>query len=399
MSERVPLRVAFTTIPRRLWAGGYNYQRNLFAALNQHRPGEFTLVVFAGPRDDAAELAALARIPGVEIVRSSAFDGGISGLACALGLGLDRAADSEFRANRIDVVFENARFFGWRLPYPTVAWFPDFQHRRLPRLFSPYARWRRDFGFRIQIASRRFIMLSSESALQDCLRFYPGLTNPTSVVRFATQPTPDSLTADPPDVIAQYGLPSAYFYLPNQFWRHKNHQVVVDALKISAKRHPELVVVASGSKDDPREPDYFDGIMRQVDASGLAGNFRYLGMIPLPHVYALLRAATALINPSRFEGWSTTVEEAKSFGVPMILSDIAVHREQAGNSARYFGLDDPTALAEHLSAASQNSANPVVRNLLPDLDARVAAFAADFALSVTRAIAFAGDRKAAGNGV
>jgi glycosyltransferase involved in cell wall biosynthesis len=389
LTERVPLRVAFTTIPRRLWAGGYNYQSNLFAALNRYRPGEFTLVVFAGPQDDAAELAALARIPGVEVVRSSAFDGGISGLAAALTLGLDKAANTEFQANRIDVVFENARFFGWRLPYPTVAWFPDIQHRRLPQLFSSYARWRRDLGFRIQIASRRFIMLSSESALQDCMQFYPGLTNPTSVVRFATRPDPDVLTANPPDVIAQYGLPPAYFYLPNQFWRHKNHQVVVDALKLSAKRHPELVVAASGSKDDPREPDYFDGIMRQVDASGLAGNFRYLGMIPLPHVYALLRAATALINPSRFEGWSTTVEEAKSFGVPMILSDIAVHREQAGSSARYFGLDDPEALADHLSAASQNSENPVVRNLLPNLDARVAAFAADFALTVARAIEYA----------
>jgi glycosyltransferase involved in cell wall biosynthesis len=386
LSERSPLRVAFTAIPRRLWAGGYNYQSNLFAALNRYRPGEFTPVVFAGQQDDAAELAALARIPGVEIVRSSAFDGGISGLAAALAWGLDRAANAEFRANRIDVVFENARFFGWRLPYPTVAWFPDFQHRRLPQLFSSYARWRRDFGFRVQIASRRFIMLSSESALQDCMRFYPGLTNPTSVVRFATQPTPETLTANPPDVIAQYGLPSAYFYLPNQFWRHKNHQVVVDALRISAKRHPELVVAASGSKDDPREPDYFDGIMRQVEENGIARNFRYLGMIPLPHVYALLRAATALINPSRFEGWSTTVEEAKSFGVPMILSDIAVHREQAGNSARYFGLDDPEALADQLSAASQNSESSAVRNLLPNLDARVAAFAADFALTVRRAI-------------
>ena len=96
MSERIPLRVAFTTIPRRLWAGGYNYQANLFTALNRYRPGEFTLVVFAGRRDDAAELAALAGIPGVEIVRSPAFDGGISGLATALAFGLDRAAAAEF---------------------------------------------------------------------------------------------------------------------------------------------------------------------------------------------------------------------------------------------------------------------------------------------------------------
>jgi glycosyltransferase involved in cell wall biosynthesis len=386
VSERTPLRVAFTTIPRRLWAGGYNYQSNLFAALNRYRAGEFTPVVFAGQRDDAAELAALSRIPGVEIVRSPAFDDRISGLAEALTLGLDRAAVAEFRANRIDVVFESARFFGWRLPYPAVAWFPDFQHRRLPQLFSSYARWRRDLGFRIQIASHRSIMLSSESALQDCLRFYPGLTNPTSVVRFATQPAPESLTANPPDVIAQYGLPAKYFYLPNQFWRHKNHQVAVEALAILAKRNAEIVVAASGSKDDPREPGYFDGVMRQVEQGGLGRSFRYLGMIPLPHVYALLRASTALINPSRFEGWSTTVEEAKSFGVPMILSDIAVHREQAGDAARYFGADDPEALAGHLLQASQNSESAVVRNLLPDLDARVAAFAADFALTVQRAM-------------
>jgi glycosyltransferase involved in cell wall biosynthesis len=385
VSERAPLRVAFTTIPRRLWAGGYNYQSNLFAALNRYRAGEFTPVVFAGQRDDAAELAALSRIPGVEIVRSPAFDDRVSGLAAALTLGLDRAAVAEFRTNRIDVVFESARFFGWRLPYPAVAWFPDFQHRRLPQLFSPYARWRRDLGFRIQIASGRAIMLSSESALQDCMRFYPGLTNPTSVVRFATQPAPESLTANPPDVVARYGLLAKYFYLPNQFWRHKNHQVVVAALAILAKRNADIVVAASGGKDDPREPGYFDGVMRQVE-QGLGRNFRYLGMIPLPHVYALLRASTALINPSRFEGWSTTVEEAKSFGVPMILSDIGVHREQAGEAARYFGADDPEALAGHLLQASQDCENPVVRNLLPDLDARVAAFAADFALTIRRAM-------------
>jgi glycosyltransferase involved in cell wall biosynthesis len=388
----VPLRIAFTAIPRRLWAGGYNYQSNLFTALSRYRPGEFTPVVFAGRRNDAADLAALSRIPGVEIVRSAAFDDCVAGLAAALTLGLDRAAAAEFRAGRIDVVFEVARFFGWRLPQPAVAWFPDFQHRGLPQLFSFAARWRRDLGFRMQIASHRLIMLSSESSLQDCLQFYPGLTNPTSVVRFATQPGPESLNANPTDVIAQYGLPPKYFYLPNQFWRHKNHQVVVDALRILAKRKTDIVVVATGSKDDPRDPGYFDSVMRQIETGGLARNFRYLGMIPLAQVYALLRACTALINPSRFEGWSTTVEEAKSFGVPMILSDIGVHREQAGGSARYFSTDDPLALADHLVHASQTE-YCAVRDLLPNLDERVAAFAADFARTMQLAIQSARNRR------
>jgi len=59
--------------------------------------------------------------------------------------------------------------------------------------------------------------------------------------------------------------------------------------------------------------DYFDSVMRQIAERNLSRNFRYLGMIPLSHVYALLRVCAALINPSRFEGWNTSVEEAKSF--------------------------------------------------------------------------------------
>jgi glycosyltransferase involved in cell wall biosynthesis len=386
VSDHAPLRVAFTTIPRRLWAGGYNYQHNLFVALNRYRPGEIVPVVFAGVNDDAAELTALALIPAVEVVQSPAFDRRRSGLLEALAFGLDGAAVAQFRRQHIDLVFESARFFGWRLPFPAVAWFPDFQHRRLPQLFSTPARWRRDFGFRAQIASGRRIMLSSESALRDCRKFYPNLANAVSVVRFATQPTPDLLTANPPDVLAQYGLPPKYFYLPNQFWRHKNHQVVIDALDILKKRGFDVVVAASGSTEDPREPDYFDGLMRQIDARGLEVNFRYLGMIPLDHVYALLRASIALVNPSRFEGWSTTVEEAKSFRVPMILSDVDVHREQTGGTALYFGIDDPDALANHFADVSRSVETAVVRDLLPDLDERVEEFAMDFVRVIQSAV-------------
>lgn len=378
MKDRGSLRVAFTHIPRRLWAGGYNYQRNLFAALNRYRPDAIVPVVFAGMNDDATELAALYRIPGVEVVQSPAFDRHRSGPVVALALGLDRRAAAEFKAKRIDLVFESARFFGWRLPFPTIAWFPDFQHRRLPQLFSPAARWRRDLGFRAQIASGRRIMLSSESALRDCRKFYPRFTNDVSVVRFATQPAPELLAANPPDVLAQYGLAPRYFYLPNQFWRHKNHRVVVEALTILKQRGLDLVVAASGSPEDYRDTDYFDDLMRLIKGRGLEPNFRYLGMIPIDHVYALLRTSLAFINPSRFEGWSTTVEEAKSFGVPMILSDIDVHREQTGGTARYFGVDDPELLADHLWQASQVAELPMVRDLLPNLGERVGAFVTDF---------------------
>lgn len=207
--------------------GGYNYQRNLFEVLNRHSPGTVVPVLFAGTADDPEEIAVLAGIPGVEVVRSPVFDHAATGLARATDLaraivfGLDAPAAAAFTASRIDMVFESARFFGWRLPFPAVAWFPDFQHRLLPHLFSRSAYWRRDLGFRVQIASGRHIMLSSATALSDFKKFYPGNSNGVSVVRFATEPPAGLLATQPSDVIAHYGLPSRYFYLPNQFWRHK----------------------------------------------------------------------------------------------------------------------------------------------------------------------------------
>jgi glycosyltransferase involved in cell wall biosynthesis len=385
VSPEAPLRVAFTHIPRQLWAGGYNYQSNLFAALNRFRPREIAPVLFAGTEGDDADLAPMAAIPGVEIVQSAAFTGG-RGLLAALALGLDREAAAKFRTHRINAVFETRRFFGWRLPYPAVVWFPDFQHRRLPQLFPAVARWRREAGFRIQIASGRMVMLSSESAHRDFRKYYPGAKNEICVVRFATQPSPAFLTANPAKIVAQYRLPEKYFYLPNQFYTHKNHQVVVDALAILAQRGFDVVVCASGSTEDRRERGYFDEVMARVRSRGLERRFRHLGMIPLSHVYALLRACTGLINPSRSEGWSTTVEEAKSFGVPMILSDLDVHREQAGGTASYFGTDDPATLADHIVRVAQESAVPLVRSLVPNHDDRVAAFATDFANTVRHAI-------------
>ena len=52
-----------------------------------------------------------------------------------------------------------------------------------------------------------------------------------------------------------------------------------------------------------------------------------------------------MINPSLFEGWSTSVEEAKSLDKRILLSNIPVHREQAPARGIYFDPQDAADLA------------------------------------------------------
>ena len=62
-------------------------------------------------------------------------------------------------------------------------------------------------------------------------------------------------------------------------------------------------------------------------------------------IHCLLRQATALIQASIAEGFGLPIVEAGSQGVPLLLSDIAVFHEIAGEDATYFPVGDAKTLA------------------------------------------------------
>jgi glycosyltransferase involved in cell wall biosynthesis len=145
-------------------------------------------------------------------------------------------------------------------------------------------------------------------------------------------------------------------YLPNQFWVHKGHRVVVEALAQLRASRPDIVVVCTGNPSDHRAPQYFGELLAEVSQRGVRESFIVLGWVPQAHIYHLMRQSLAVLQPSRFEGWSTTVEETKSIGKRILLSDIPVHREQCPPAAHYFGPDDAVALATALIDVYETSA-------------------------------------------
>ena len=70
-----------------------------------------------------------------------------------------------------------------------------------------------------------------------------------------------------------------------------------------------------------------------------------MGEIPYNDVLQLIKNSVAVINPSFFEGWSSTVEESKSINKLIILSNINVHLEQNPKHAIYFNPKNEIELA------------------------------------------------------
>lgn len=348
------IRIAVPPVGGDHWLGGWHYMLNMVSALSCGG-GDVETVLFLGTDVDAGRLAPIEGLPRTRIVRDPVFDAANKAkrLARALVTGVDAPALALFRREAVDVAFEPATFFGWRFPLPAVAWIPDFQHRRLPQLFTRSGRLRRSTGFRAQILSGRTIMLSSADAEADCLRHFPRARGKTRVVRFAVRPPAPLSWAAARERIAELDLPTRFALLPNQFWIHKNHGLAIEAMARLRAAGGRLVLAMTGHGADPRAPDHLDRLRALVAAKGLEEQVRFLGLVPYAQLEALMRSAVALINPSRFEGWSTSVEEARAIGLPLVVSDIAVHREQAGEDALYFDPDDAGALCRHLLSFEQ----------------------------------------------
>jgi glycosyltransferase involved in cell wall biosynthesis len=70
-------------------------------------------------------------------------------------------------------------------------------------------------------------------------------------------------------------------------------------------------------------------------------------------VHVLLEGSRALIQASIWEGYGLPLVEAAALGIPLIVSDIAVFHEVAGDAATYFPVGDATVLADAASEASR----------------------------------------------
>jgi glycosyltransferase involved in cell wall biosynthesis len=233
----------------------------------------------------------------------------------------------------------------------TVGWIPDFQHVHLPDYFSEADRRARDLRFRLLAERASLVMLTSQDALEDFVAFAPDHAHKARVISFPAFLSTKSMADDPHVTVKNFNLPEKFALVANQFWRHKNHQMVIEAVAQLRQKNIRVPVVMTGLPADYRDPNnqIFSQILQAIARAGLGEQVVLLGLVSDEELLALMRAAAVIIQPSRFEGWSTIVQNTKALGRPLICSDIAAHREQAPSSLGFFPCDRADALAEILA--------------------------------------------------
>lgn len=340
------MRVLFRHMGGSEWIAGPVYLENLIRALQllgQERPDVFMLV------DDPAERE------WYDKVREH-VSGFLVNPAHARAIGHESSDGNSLadvvQTNAIDCMF-GLGSLGADFPIPVMSWLFDFQHVRLPAMFSDEERAARQQFFTDTARYATRVILSSQDAFEDFARMFPAEAGKARVLSPVAWIDVDSLEGEPTRLLKIYNLPQKFMLLPAQFWKHKNHIVVLEALARAREKANDVFLVCTGNTRDYRHPQYFEELLQLTSRLGLRNHIAYLGQVPRAHMLQLMRHAACLVQPSLFEGWSTIVEEGKALSKTMLLSGIAVHREQAPDRGWYFAPDDVGGLANLMVRATR----------------------------------------------
>jgi glycosyltransferase involved in cell wall biosynthesis len=248
-----------------------------------------------------------------------------------------------FRANKIDLMIypiSSSLSFETRLPY--ILTIHDLQHRLQPEFpeVSANGEWEsREYIFRNGIRNATMLLSESETGKEDILNFYGEYGVTADQVKVL--PLLPSITlqreinaAERQRVRQKYSLPDRYFFYPAQFWPHKNHLRIVQAMALLKEQHDLRVhILFSGYHSGDIREATFKEVADTATKLQVQDQISYFGYVPDDDIAALYAEARGLIMPTFFGATNIPPLEAWALGCPVLTSDIRGIRQQAGEAS------------------------------------------------------------------
>jgi glycosyltransferase involved in cell wall biosynthesis len=228
----------------------------------------------------------------------------------------------------------------------SIARFPATHPRGRVQFFNAY--------FRRRLPRAHHILAISEFTKRELCALLDVAPERVTVTPLAA---PAGLQRAPDDAlrmfVQQRGLPAQFFLYVGNLEPRKNLSMLVRAYAAMVRRHgphaPALVLAGEATW-------LTDDLHATIAASGVRERIILPGYVPEAELALWYSAATALVYPSRYEGFGLPVLEAMACATPVLAADAASLPEVAGNAARLVAPDDVDGWSRALEELWQDAA-------------------------------------------
>lgn len=334
VSKKIRLGIVFQNIDN--WQGGFNYYCSLISSLKYIKnKKKFEYIIFSSKK--YFYFFKSLKIAKKNIYYSSVFDK-ISLLKIfdkffEKIINRNLVLEKIFKQKKINLI---SHFFKKNLQLQTIPWIPDLQHKYLKNLFPESEIIKRDEIINDYLNNCRHVIVSSEDTKKSLQNFYHAKHNRIHVLNFVPELNFNDIQKSSLNVITKFKISENFIYVANQFWVHKNHELLIRTASILKKKNKYYQFVLSGNYRDYRNKKHFEKLIYLINLYKVKNYFKFLGNVSRKDLINLIYHSKLLINPSIFEGWSTIVEEAKILNKKILVSDIKVHQEQSNKCCVLF---------------------------------------------------------------
>jgi glycosyltransferase involved in cell wall biosynthesis len=241
---------------------------------------------------------------------------------------------------------------------PSVVTVHDLQYHSIPETFSALklAYLRRTVPRALVRAA--VVVTPSEFVRSTVLDVVPD-RNPETVVVVDHPVSPLNVAPTAPELLARrWHLRHRVIVYPAITYRHKNHTVLIDAMRTLVARNVDVQLVLLGGAG-PVEGE----VMTAVADAQLGDRVVRTGRVSDADRDGLIAMAAALVFPSRYEGFGAPVVEAMHLGCAVLAADATALREIVGNAGWLIDPDAPQAWAD---AVQRLLSDPTTRQSLVD---------------------------------
>ena len=280
------------------------------------------------------------------------IDSGISGLnRLSWARGELMAVDRVARANGADLIHSPANLGPVRSRVPVILTLHDMVSFRHPEWVPTRATgWFLRWMIAGAAQNARRVMTDSDAARFD-INDVLGIPSD----RIAVVPLAGAGGASPAGTDRRSDL----LFSPGNRMPHKDMPTLLAALAlIPVERRPTLAVTASTPSDPLRA---------QAARLGISDHVQFNSWLTRAELDGLYAEATAVVFPTRFEGFGLPVLEAMSHQAPVICSDLPVLREVGGDAAVYV---EPGSAPGFAAAIDRVLGDPALRRELADAGGR-----------------------------
>jgi glycosyltransferase involved in cell wall biosynthesis len=234
---------------------------------------------------------------------------------------------------------------------PSIYQPHDLQHLHYPQYFAKGEFAQREACYRAFCEQATYVCVQTEWTKADLVGNYKLPPQKVAVIAWGAATDPNICTSATTRVVDKYNLPQTFFFYPAVTWPHKNHLCLLHALKILRDEHGlSSTLVSTGMITG-----FHKTLAQAAREAGISQQIKYLGFIPAEDLLGLYRAATAMVYPSRFEGFGLPILEAFQASTPVLCSNSSVLPEVAQNGALYFNPDDSAELASLMRRILESS--------------------------------------------